>query len=230
MNLINKLRLPILAILIATLTSCASVKYSADTLLDETSLHHEIAVVPVEINYSGPYVSRLTDDDRRDLDIQESMLFQDALHNALLRKAHKNVKVDVQATEKTNRLLAENGISPIESWSMSPEELAEILHVDAIVRMRVDESRYMSDVAGFGLDLGRSVILERVRNTPAFPQVAGTRVKTADVRASCSIFDGESGTLLWKLGVDRDANWNYTPDQIVDALNRRIARKFPYKW
>lgn len=226
MKISQTLQLLALALAPILFTSCvSSIHYSANTLLDETSLHHEIAIVPVEINFSGNLSARLTDDDFRQLDIQESHFYQESLYNSLLRKAHKNVKVDIQSIERTNAILKEQKISVHDSWAMDPAELADILKVDAVVKVRIEESRYLSNAAGFGIELGRAVIFGPYSG----PLPAGP-VKTADVRASCSIFDGDSGDLLWKIGVDQDANWSYTPTEIIESLNRRIARKFPYKW
>ncbi|MEZ4827345.1 MAG: hypothetical protein R3C61_13860 [Bacteroidia bacterium] len=207
------------------ITACTSVRYSADTLLEEAGYHREIAILPVEIDYSGPAVSRFSDEDFREIDDRESRFYQESLYNSLLRKANKNVKVSVQPVERTNAVLRANKISIHESWEMDPAELARMLNVDAVVRLHVEESRYLSNAAGFGLELGRAVVFGPYNG----PLPAGP-IKTADVRVSCSIFDGDSGSLLWKLGIDQDASWNYTPEEIINNLNRRIARKFPYKY
>ncbi|MDX2247893.1 MAG: hypothetical protein SF052_14000 [Bacteroidia bacterium] len=193
----------VLALLPLLFTSCATVNYSADTLMDETSLHREIAIVPVEVNYKTPAMMSFVEGSYPNREVQESRFYQEALYNSLLHKSRKNVKVEIQPIERTNAILRECKTSLYDSWAMNPAELAKILKVDAVVKVQVEEHLYLLPV---GL------------------------AKAAGVRVSCSLFDGDSGDLLWKLGLDQNASGSYDSEEIINNLNRRIVRKFPYRW
>jgi hypothetical protein len=154
------------------------------------------------------------------MDIGESRLYTRSLYHALLNRADRNVQVHIQPLERTQALLDARGINLHESWQMDPQALANLLGVDAVVRMQVDETRFLSDKAAAGIEIARWFW--------AGPYGPGP-VRTAEVRASVSLFSANDGQMLWKYGLVRDANWQTPPEEVVDGINRRIARNFPYE-
>ena len=61
-------------------------------------------------------------------------------------------------SNKTQQLLATKGISVLEVQNHSPEELAAILGVDAVVHARIQKNRLMSDLASYGIELGVRIL------------------------------------------------------------------------
>jgi hypothetical protein len=222
---------PLLAFaLIAVFASgCGNTLRYASHDIDAQTIHHQqVAIVPPVISYTGPIPHDLSREDQIAIDIGESRMYQNSLYNFLLRKSYNRVQVDMQPIEKTNSLLQDAGINIHESWRMDPQELAEVLGVDAVIRLQVDESRYMSDLTGLGIDAGRAVINTLFFGPSIYPfPVPATR--TADIRSSCSIFDAKDGSLVWKMGVIRSTNWSRLPEMVVDDVNRKFARNFPYR-
>lgn len=207
------------------MSACSTVRYAATDLESEALSHQEIAVLPVEINYSGPIPKRMSREQLIAIDNNESLLYQNSLYHQLLRKSHKYPTIDLQPIERTNAILQAQNISPIEAWSIDPQELAQMLGVDAVVRATVDESRYLSDGAAIGIDIARSVLFEGGLWGAGFGDT-----KTADIRASYAIFDAVNGRMLWKMAVIREADWNDRPEEVVNSVNRKIARNFPYQF
>ena len=215
-------------ILIFTAGCGNTLRYASRDLNTQTASHRQIAILPPVISYTGPIPPDMSKQEQMAIDIGESRMYQNSLYNFLLRKSYKNVRVDMQPIEKTNSLLKNANISLHESWRMDPQVLANILEVDAVIRLQVDESRYMSDLAGLGIDAGRAVFNSILWGGPGFLYPAPV-TRTADIRSSCSIFDAKDGSLIWKMGVIRSANWSQLPEMVVDDVNRKFARNFPYR-
>ena len=224
MKRLNHIPLLTLLLVAVFMSACNTVRYAATDLESQALTHQEVAVLPVEINYSGPIPKKLSREQLMDIDTRESLLYQNSLYHQLLRKSHKYPTIDLQPIERTNSMLQAQNISPIEAWSMDPQELAQLLGVDAVVRATVDESRYLSDGTALGIDIARTILFE----DSWFAGFGDT--KTADVRASYAIFDAATGKMLWKMAVIREADWNDRPEEVVNGVNRKIARNFPYQF
>lgn len=211
-------------------TACTTVRYSSADMDLEAQIHREIAVLPAEISYAGPLPKNITPEQIRAMDAGESEMYQQALYEALLRQNGRRVKVKVQPVERTRALLHDQGISLHDSWRMDPVTLAERLGVDAVVRMRVEETRYMSDAAAFGLSVGQALAWRAYRHHPyGAPWPLYGEVRSADMRISCGIFSAQGGDLLWQMSLDRSASWQNPTEEVVWTVSRKIARNFPYR-
>jgi hypothetical protein len=152
----------------------------------------------------------------------------DCLQRPSVRK--QPITIRLQTVEKTNRVLDEKGISVRDSWAMPPEELAEILAVDAVVETRVEKTRYLSDLASYGIDVGRQILDEATEDKYGglIPPGVPTS-KTHDIRAEASLYNGDDGELLWKVAVHREADWQSPADDVVAGVTRKLAKEFPYR-
>ncbi|RMG69321.1 MAG: hypothetical protein D6722_10610 [Bacteroidetes bacterium] len=227
-----KQSIPLFAALLLSLfvTACSTTRYSSTDLELEAQVHREIAILPPQISYAGPLPDHLTQAEIRAIDQGESRMYHRALYDALLRKSNSRVKVKVQPVERTLARLHDQQISLHESWRMDPAELAEALGVDAVVKMHVEEVRYMSDAMAFGLNVGQSVVRQAYRHHPyGAPWPAYAPVRSADLRISCAIFSAQQGDLIWQMAVDRSATWHNPAEQVVATVSRKIARNFPYR-
>ena len=159
----------------------------------------------------------------------ESLAFQQAFHDALLNQSANRpqpILIEFQSVSRTNRILAGYGISVRDSWGMSPEALARVLGVDAVVRTRITKARYLSEGASFGIDLGN-----RALNEASEGRLGGILpwglARTHDIHADGALFDGGDGSLLWKVGLERSADWACPADQVILGVTRRLAKEFP---
>jgi hypothetical protein len=208
------------------LGACGAQKYTAPNFEELTAGHETVAVLPVEMVFTGRQPKDLSLDDIRQIEEGESLAFQISLNNALLGKA-EDKRIYFQEIDETNKLLSENDISIRERWDMRGDDLAEILGVDAVVKMRVEKQRYLSDLESFGIDLAQRII-HRLANYQFYPWVPDRLEKTNDVRAKASLVNGRDGKVLWNLAVEREADWNRPANEIINHLTRKMARNFPY--
>ena len=149
-------------LLLILFTSCAGHKYyTSSSFEQQTAKHKMIAVLPAEMIFTGTQPKNLSPEDIAAIEERESIAFQNSLYNSILR--HANTKkyytsVNVQDIGTTQKLLEENGISIRDSWKEDDKKLTKILGVDAVVRMRIQKKRYMSDLASMGVDMGKQVL------------------------------------------------------------------------
>ena len=95
-------------------------------------------------------------------------------------------------------------------------------------KTKVEKTRYMSDLASYGISLG-SDILYTLTSGASWPFVPNGISKTNDINADCNLLNGSDGSLLWRVTVQTATDWSMPANQIIDNLNHRFARKFPYR-
>jgi hypothetical protein len=127
----------------------------------------------------------------------------------------------VQNYTNTLQLLSENNISLHDSWYKSDEELCKLLKVDAVIRMKIQKKRYMSDAASMGVDYGRQVLGAVLKRNVYAPN------KTNDIIASCSIVS--NGETVWNDNYRRATDWDTPADYVVNSITENFAYHIPYR-
>lgn len=210
------------------LTSGCKQYYTVADFEEKTQSHQTVAVLPFEMIYTGMIPNDLTEEDIQRIEILESKAFQSSFFNAILastRRGRDQLRVDLQHYSKTIDLLEKNGVGVKDSWQKDPAELAKILGVDAVVKAQIEKRRYMSDVASYGIEAGTQIISAISRNR-VLPYVNSRNKKVKTVFA---LVNQEDGNALWSISYDCDANWRSTNEDIIESINARSARRFPYR-
>ena len=218
-------------LLAVALTGCTAVDYTAPGFPQAAADHQSIAVLPVEMIFQGKAPKGLTAEDIWQIEEGESLAFQASLYNYLLDRSspqrRRPVRVAIQPIETTNQLLGESGLAIRDTWVLPADELAEILGVDAVVRIRVRKTRYLSDLASFGIAVGVHAVLEALEEDHLWLLPWGPR--THDIYAEGELIEARSGTLLWKVAVNRDTDWSRPANDVIRGVTRKLAKKFPYR-
>jgi hypothetical protein len=209
--------------------SCASHKYYTSTYFEQqTARHRIIAILPAEMVYTGTQPKNLSPEDIAKIEETESRTFQNSLYNGILRYANTRkyiTTISVQDISTTAKLLEENHISIRSSWAEDDKKLASILGVDAVVRLRVQKKRYMSDLASMGIGVGRQV-LSQIGSVANFP-VPYVPNKTNDIYASCNVVSNNQ--TLWNDHYQGAANYNYPSEDVINNITDNFGRHFPYR-
>jgi hypothetical protein len=216
-------------LLVLTLQFCGGRIYTDPVFVEKTMGHRIIAVLPYEMVFTGKKPKKLSVQQVRKIEEVESIAFQNSFYNSLLRQTTKRrnpIRIDIQSTRQTNRILERNNIGIRESWDMESLELARMLKVDAVVRTRVEKRRFMSGLASFGLELGTDILNALLEDTPLMIFLPTT---TNQIKAGCYLCDGRDGAVLWSLDIVDETDWRMTADEIIDGVNFHFARKFPYR-
>ena len=198
--------------------------YVHNDFVTKTSSHSKIAVLPFHIIITGIIPSDLSTEEVIQLQEEEGVLFQTSLINQLFRKdaqrKSKNMHVEILSKEATNAILKENGYTISEIVNTDPSKLAEILNVDAVVASSVQKQRYMSNLTSAGIEIGRGILRKFGVNL---------NNKTNDIYITSNIINTEDGSNLFSISKTIEVDWrSRSTANIVDDVNRKITRNFPY--
>lgn len=208
-------------------TACSRKNYAVSYFDQQTAHHKLIAVLPAEMIFTGVQPKDLSPEDIAKIEENESSIFQNYLFNSILRYANSRkyyTAVGVQDISTTQKLLEDNKISIRDSWREDDRKLAKILGVDAVVRMRIQKKRYMSDLASLGVSYGRQVI-NQIGNVGKYvPYVPN---KTNDIYASCNIVSDNQ--TLWNDDYRGSSNYNVSSERVIDDITDNFGQHFPYR-
>jgi hypothetical protein len=223
------LRNTLLLLMVFTVLLSCSRRHYASSYFDQQTAHHRvIAVLPAEMVFTGVQPKNVSPENIRQIEEQESRDFQVALYNSILQYANSRryyTTVNVQDFTTTQRLLTDSNISVRDAWHKSDQELTKILGVDAVVRMRIQKKRYMSDMASYGVDIAKQIgygtgVLKRI----PLPTGLG---KTNDIYATCALVS--NGQTLWNNNYKAASDWNNPAHQVIENIADNFGRNFPYK-
>ena len=204
-------------------TSSCHRYYTNSAFHSKTRNHKLVAVLPPEMIFTGVQPKNLKQADIIRLEEADSRAFQQSLYGHILRhgstRKYQNT-VSVQDISNTLALLQQNNISIRDSWRLDDATLCKALGVDAVVRMRIQKNRYMSDAASLGIDLGTQ-LLENILNVP------GVNNRTNDIIANCSI--SSNGETLWNSQYNRPADWQTNANEVINDISNNFGRQFPYR-
>lgn len=222
---------PITVILLVLFTiseSCSRKNYTASNFEEMTLDHKLVAVVPAEMIFTGKLPKNLTEEDIEKMEEQESRDFQYALYNSILEHANTRkyyTTVNFQDVSTTLKRLEEKAVHIRDSWKMDDKELAALLDVDAVIKMRIQKQRYMSDMASYGIDAARRIITTTgIGSKIPVPYNAS---KTNDIYASCNLVS--ENMTLWNDHYKRAADWDSPSNVIIEGITDNFGKNFPYK-
>jgi hypothetical protein len=217
-----------IAFFLLTLLSCSKRYYTAGNFEEKTEDHKVVAILPAEVTLSGKQPKNSTPEVVSQAEERESIDFQYALMNSILRHANTRkyiTTVNFQDVNTTQKILEQNSISVRDSWKKDDDELAKILGVDAVIRMNVRKQRYMSDEASYGIGVAKEVIYRTgVGSRVPVPNSVG---KTFDIYATCNLLSDNQ--TLWNDNYKRSTDYDTHPNVIVEWITDSFGENFPYK-
>lgn len=236
MNMKQIVQLSLISLMI--FVSCGSRQNITPAYERRAPLHKVIAVVPPQTAYTGRLPKNMTPEEVAAVEELESMAYQKELYDGILWQSgpkKKDISVNLQAMSKTNQILSDSGYSIRDSWKLSPERMCAILGVDAIVRGDLQMQRFMSGLESYGLDVADDLLEILRTKIPGAEQVPlptdnFNLNRTYDVAASVQVLDGRDGVVLWGVSNRTQADWEFTPQQMVQGLSRQFANRFPYRF
>ena len=210
------------------LFSCSNRYYTASNFEEKTENHKVVAILPAEITFSGKQPKNSTPEAIAQAEERESIDFQYALMNSILRHANTNkyiTTVNFQDINTTLKILEENKISIRDSWKKDDTELAKLLGVNSVIRMNIRKQRYMSDEASYGVGVAKQVIYStKIGSKVPVPSSVG---KTYDIYATCNLLSDNQ--TLWNDNYKRSTDYEVQPNVIVEWITNDFGENFPYK-
>ncbi len=219
----------LLLLALITVSACSPKKFITHDYHSYANQHRKIAVLPYENYYSGRIPDNLSDEDILQLQIEEAILFQRSLYFQLLEESRinrkrSNIQISIQNIDRTNKILAENGIEIDQSWEKSPEELSKILGVDAVVKVDLHKDFWLSNTESAVVDIATTL------SGVFIPGVNERRLKrTSEIYVNANLIDGSEGVSLWAWNRKIDTDWQCETDEAVSRVNHQISKRFPYR-
>ncbi len=221
-----------LLILTVILSACTAVHYESPRLAEREAARETIAVLPFEMIFTGNLPADVGPRQILAIEEAESLAFQHAFYNRLLDRSSATRKqpilVRIQPVQTTNRILSENQIGVRESWTLPPDELAETLGVDAVIRTRVVKERYLSDLASYGTEVGLEVMHRATEGKTDWLIPPGL-TRTHDIHVDSELVGCPEGDMLWKVEVHRATDWRRPANDVIVGLTKKLSKKFPYR-
>ncbi|GAA4317047.1 hypothetical protein [Flaviaesturariibacter amylovorans] len=225
--------LPLLLAGAIAFASCSSSKnvFTASDFSQQASTHKKVAVLPVRVVQTGHVGKNETAESIRAANEAWSAQFQETLLSYIVSQAGKRRKgplVSFQGAAQTNALLKSAGLDIETAYGKSPEELAKLLGVDAVMMTTLDKKKNVSDGVATAVGVGRdllNVFGKGGRNT-------GTSLdgfNATDINMNSTLYNGPDGRMLWKTFREGGDDLPNNVNDLVQYYSNWIAKKLPYR-
>lgn len=191
-----------------TFTGCGPKVYEAPGAAEIAASHSVVAIIPPTVSIQGR-----PKDDPEDLQRaaeQDTYTFQREIFSWMMRRKQQGRirGVEFLDVESTNAKLERAGFT-YDSRLLTPQEMAEVLNVDAVITAQFNTTKPMSEGAAVALGV-----------------LFGAWGNTNETSVNMSIHDVENG-LIWNYDWVAGATFS-SPEALVDALMRNASRRNPY--
>ena len=177
--------------------------------------HKSLAVLPfdTQIELRKKQMKEMTAEDLKKLEISEGKSIQSALYSWFLqrKKRGKLTTIELQDPKKTTALLKKKDITHKNILDYTPEELAKILNVDAIISGDYKTNKPMSEGASVALGL-----------------LIGFWGTTNSATINMSVHNANDGVLLWNYNKKVRGSIGSSPDDLINKLMRKASRRLSY--
>ncbi|MDT0649826.1 hypothetical protein [Autumnicola edwardsiae] len=145
-----------------------------------------------------------------EMEKSEGSAVQAAMYSWFLkRKSRGKLFIDVQDPKRTNAILAKNKIYDL--TALTPEELAELLEVDAVIGGNFETDKPMSDGASIALGV-----------------LVGFWGATNSATINMSVNNAMDGELLWNYNKRVVGSLGSSTDGLINTLMRKASRRLAY--
>lgn len=177
--------------------------------------HKSIAVVPfkTQVKLRPKQMKDMTDEQLHRLEKAEGEGIQTAMYSWFLKrkKRGKLSNIEVQDPKVTTALLKRNNIDYDNITEFTPQELAKILEVDAVISGDFETNKPMSEGASVALGL-----------------LVGFWGSTNNAVINMSVHNAEDGVLLWNYNKKVRGSIGSSPEDLVNILMRKASRRLAY--
>lgn len=176
------------------------------------STHKKVAILP--FNATIGYRKLPKDFDaaaNKEAELKLGYDMQSGMYTYLLRKT-SDYTVEVQDVERTNALLKKNDLID-KLAETSPEELAKILGVDAVIKCSYSYQKTKSE--------GGAIVLTLLVGLGTGSVATGA--------LTMQINDGKEGELVWRFYKQMAEDVMSSPAAMMERMMRKVGRNFPYQ-
>jgi hypothetical protein len=176
--------------------------------------HKIIAVLPFNatVNLRPKQMEQITPSQMEKMSRDGGYNIQQSMYSWFLtRKQRGSLMVDVQSPAETNAIMEKNNIDYTTMSRFTPQQLAEILNVDAVIMGAFQSSKPMSEGASVALGL-----------------LVGFWGTTDKAVINMFIYNGADGETLFNYNRAINGSIGTNTDNLINKLMRKASRKVAY--
>ncbi len=177
--------------------------------------HKSIAILPFKatVKLRPKEMAKMTADQFKRLEKSEGKSIQTAMYSWFLKrkKRGKLTSIEVQDPNKTTALLSKKNINQENQKNYTPEELAKILGVDAVISGSYETNKPMSEGASVALGV-----------------LIGFWGTTNSSTINMSVHNASDGVLLWNYNKKVRGSIGSSPQDLINRLMRKASRRLSY--
>lgn len=216
LNIMNKITFKIFIGLfffsLGTIANAQTKLYAHPQFKELAKDHKTIAILPFEASVSlrPKQMKEITPEQLTEMQKNEGLAIQQSMYTWFLQRQKRGkLKLDVQDPKRTNALLLKNNIT--NPNLITPEELAKLLEVDAVITGRFETDKPMSEGASIALGL-----------------LVGFWGQTNSATINMSVNNGLDGLLLWNYNKRVAGSLGSSTDSLINTLMRKASRRLAY--
>ncbi|WP_159946673.1 hypothetical protein [Polaribacter septentrionalilitoris] len=203
-------------VLLVSSTIIAQTSLYENPKFDEIAKNHKsIGILPFKatVKLRPKQMEKMTPEQFKRLEINEGKSIQVAMFSWFLKrkKRGKLTSIEVQDPTKTTALLRKKNITQEKLSEYTPEELAKILGVDAIISGTYETSKPMSEGASVALGV-----------------LIGFWGTTNSAVVNMNVHNATDGILLWNYNKKVRGSIGSSPDDLINKLMRKASRRLSY--
>lgn len=215
-------------LILITICFCFELKaqkdYEAPGAKETVKSHKSFAVLPFQFIITAKKPRKMSqeefEENTKNAERDGRTSCQAAFASRILKKMQKGkIVAQLQPVARTNALLSRGEVTgtDIGDSKYLPEEICELLGVDAVVMGNVESAKLLSTGAAIGLKVASKFV-------PGLGSIASGK-SSADL----SLYD-KDGVLLWNWATRdlKTSNIGSNTDELIEYLMKRATKKFPY--
>ena len=177
--------------------------------------HKIIAIVPfkTQVKLRPKQMKDITPEQLERLERSEGESIQSAMYSWFLKRKKRGdlQSLEIQDPRVTTSMLKKKDIDYDNIMDFTPQELANILEVDAVISGEYETNKPMSEGAGIALGL-----------------VLGVWGSTNSATVNMSVHNAADGILLWNYNKKVSGSVGSSPEDLINILMRKASRRLAY--
>jgi len=203
------------SVLILSTTTFSQTNFYEYPSFEAIALTHDIiAILPFDasVTLRPKDMKDITPEQLDRMEISEGEGIQSAMHSWFLkRKKQGKLRIDVQPAMVTKAKLLRAGITIELMAAYTPQELCEILGVDAIIMGTFETNKPMSQGAAIAMNV-----------------LFGFAGATEKALINLSIYEGENGALMCNYQKNLAGGMGSSTEDLINILMRKASRRIAY--
>jgi hypothetical protein len=204
----------ILLVILSSYAVAQTSLYEHPQIEQYISKHNKVAILPFKtsITLRPKDMKSMTNEQISKLEEDAGLSIQNAMHSWFLkREKNGNLKVSFLDPLTTNAKLRKMGVTFENFNDYTPDELADMLDVDAIIMGSFETNKPMSEGASLALGL-----------------LAGFYGSTNKAVLNMSIYDSEEGVQIANYNKAISGSMGSSTEDLINILMRKASRRISY--